>query len=350
MLRFSAAALGQPSVWHCNMVINRKTIYSIVLLVAFFAEAATAFHGKDLVCEKCHVMHYSEDGAPTQPGGEPSEHLLIKEHSTELCLTCHDGKAGVPDVIGEDDINGLTERAAGFFISVDVENAYGHNLHAGEIGTSDLCSTCHSGGSFSMAKIGCIDCHDPHGRNVNDSLNYSYRNLQWASSPADGPVFKAFVKPNTTGLEVYEQENIGYPAPGTRISNWREVTGICLDCHHVFKNDGYTRNSKGICVRHPSTDSERGVWEAINKHGPPQVDLEHWRNGTGTGFTMARVPFIVQGATYYAEATTIATQTGKITNEVFCLTCHKAHGSAYKSSLRWSQDSSLGCQQCHNKG
>lgn len=313
-------------------------------------EIATAFHGKGLICEKCHVMHYSEDGTPLPADEGPFEHLLIKERSTELCLTCHDGKVDVPDVMGQDDANGLTERAAGFFASVNVENEYGHNLQAGKIGASALCSSCHSGGSFSTAKMGCTDCHDPHGKDVNDSLNYSYRNLQWASNPDTSPMFKAFVKPDVTGLQTYEQKNVGYPAPDTKTSDWREVSNICFDCHHVFGDDGYTRNSKGAIIRHPSTDSQRGIREKISKAGLAQTDIEHWQNGTGTGFTIARVPFIVPGATDYAEATTVASKTGKIANEVFCLTCHKAHGSAYKASLRWSPDSSLGCQQCHNKG
>ncbi len=253
-----------------------------------------------------------------------------------------------PDVL-KDDTNGLTERAAGFFAQVNVENEHGHNLQASQAGPSGICSACHSGGSFSTAKIGCTDCHDPHGKDVNDSL-YSYRNLQWASDPDAGPMFRAFVKPDVTGLQAYEQENIGYPAPVTKTSDWREVSNICFDCHHVSKDDGYTRNSRGISIRHPSADSARDVREAINKHGSPQTDPEHWQSGFGTGFTIARVPFIVTGATDYAEATTVASRNGKIANEVFCLSCHKAHGSAYRASLRWSPNSSLGCQQCHNKG
>ncbi len=84
-----------------NMIIGRKikSIYSIILLSIFLVEVSVAFHGKDLVCEKCHVMHYSEDGTPLPDGEGPFEHLLVKERSTELCLTCHDGKADVPDVV-----------------------------------------------------------------------------------------------------------------------------------------------------------------------------------------------------------------------------------------------------------
>lgn len=296
-------------------------------------------------------MHRSEDASILEPGEEGSfGHLLTIERSSELCLTCHNGKAGIPDVIGEGDINGLTERAAGFFEEINTPNANGHDLQADRVGQSALCSTCHSGGSFSTAKVGCIDCHDPHGKDVDDDLNYSYRNLRSAAGPDDGPIYRAFVKPDSVELEVYEQSSIGYTTPDTETSDWREVTNICFDCHHTFATDGYTRNSSGMCIRHPSTDSERGIWEAINKNGPPKTDPVHWGNGNGIGFAVDRVPFAVSAATDYVGATALATKGSKITNEVFCLTCHKAHGSRYKNSIRWPENSNLGCQQCHNKG
>jgi len=324
-----------------------KVFCFIVLLNVLFAASSIAFHEETaLVCNRCHTMHYSED-CKALPGEGPVEHLLTIENSTELCLKCHDGKAGTPDVMGEDDVNGLRERAAGFFGTVNAGNANGHNLQDDEIGPSTLCSTCHSGGDFSTARIGCIDCHDPHGKGPDDP-DYRYRNLRRASSPGSEPLFRAFVKPGVSGLEVYEQENIGYTAPDMGGSDWREVTNICFDCHHTLAGYSYTRyppDENGTCIRHPSTDSQRGIWEPINRHGPPYTDPEHWKNGSGIGFTIPRLPFIVSGAIDYTRA---AAASG--TNEVFCLTCHKAHGSRYKNSLRWSPSSSSGCQQCHNKG
>lgn len=318
-----------------------KTLLFIILLNILLVEIATAFHEKTtLICGKCHTTHYSEDSI-TLPDADPSgpfKHLFIKEHSSKLCLTCHDGKAGTPDVSGVDDVNALTERAAGFFAPINVDNANGHNLALDK-----------TGGAPNTSMVACIDCHNPHGRDPSN-LDYRYRNLQWASDPGGEPIIKAFVKPGATGLEVYEQSNIGYTAPDTQTSDWREVTNICLDCHRTFKSNGYTRNSDGTYIRHPSTDSERGIWEASNQHGPPQTDLEHWETGTDIGFEIDRLPFIVSGSTNYIEATTVATQTNNVTNEVFCLTCHKAHGSRYKNSLRWPEESNLGCQQCHNKG
>ena len=308
----------------------------IILLCMLLVETAAAFHEETtLVCNECHTMHYEDGDTPPNGGGDgPFKHLSIKEHSSMLCLSCHDGKVGIPDVSGADDVNGLAERSSGFFATVNVDNANGHNL-----------ALDRTRGNLDKTQVGCIDCHDPHGKSTS-APDYKYRNLQWTSDPDSEPMIRAFVKPGVTGLDVYEQHNIGYTAPDTKTSDWREVTSICFDCHPAFKSDGYTRNSDGTCVRHPSTDSERGIWELINKHGAPQTDPEHWRVGAGIGFAIGRLPFIVSGATGYTEAATVAAQT----NEVFCLTCHKAHGSGYKNSLRWPANSNLGCQQCHNKG
>jgi len=319
------------------------SIISIILLSVFSVGTITAFHGTSLVCNKCHTMHYSESGGIPLDGdiGGPFKHLLIKEHSSELCLTCHDGQANTPDVF-RDDFNGLTERAAGSFAGVNQINANGHNLGEDKLGPSEL----PSGGEFNTAKVGCVNCHEPHGMDTNNP-NYRYRNLKKAAIVGSQPIIKAFVNPIATGLNVYEQKNIGYAAPTTQTSDWREVTNICLDCHHTFSGYDYTRSpatASGTCIRHPCTESERSVWEPINKH-TGSIDPTHWVNGTGIGFAVSRLPFIVSGATNYTEATTVAQN-----NEVFCLTCHKAHGADNDSSLRWNylEGSNLGCQQCHN--
>jgi hypothetical protein len=172
----------------------------------------------------------------------------------------------------------------------------------------------------------------------------------------------AHVNPAAEGLEVYEQENIGYSAtrsgdlpPGE--TAWSDVTETCAACHHGFMGYWNTRspgNSSGVCIRHPVAasigNSAYNASEPID--GPSgSTDPEHWEGGSGIGFdgsAPGRLPFIVPGAENYANAIVVDADT----NEVFCLTCHKAHGTQNENSMRWNyrEGSNLGCQQCHNKG
>jgi predicted CXXCH cytochrome family protein len=222
-------------------------ILSVTLLLGIDAGIDAGFHGSGLICNRCHTIHYSENGNnggsyPTTgfgPGGtygaDPGgsfAHLLISKNSSALCLLCHDGDAdpNAPDVLGDDDFRG------------------------GQLSGSD-----------------------------------------------------------------------------TRLPE----------------------NEHGICIRHPNTESERVAWEAINKH-TGGTDPAFWFAGSGDPFNPdltpgGRLPFIVSeaDAADYSTAVTPAEN-----NQVFCLSCHKPHGSLYNSAMRWDypNDSNLGCQQCHNKG
>jgi hypothetical protein len=305
-----------------------------------------------LVCSDCHTMHssqqhsYSGGASVSPPSGPPETYpwttaptakLLRRVSSAQICLACHDGQPGVPDVVGGD-ANGLgDDRAAGLFADLNASNYKGHNLSPSP---GDLCTRCHFGGNFTTAGVTCTDCHNPHG-------NGGYRNLQWASSPNNPSQPKIIAFANATGINKYRQDNIGYTAPNGD-NTWREVTNICADCHHVFVSPSYTESTSPF-KKHPGTNSDAGAYVPINRSGASS-DPTNWVNG-GNGFSVPRVPFLVQNATNYAQATAIAP-----TNEVFCLTCHKAHGSAYSFGLRWPYDGTgapgtapAGCQQCHNR-
>jgi predicted CXXCH cytochrome family protein len=98
--------------------------------------------------------------------------------------------------------------------------------------------------------------------------------------------------------------------------------------------------------RHPGTNTEWGASRPINATGA-NTNPAWWVGGT---FGTPRLPFIVNGANTFDAAGIVAPD-----NEVFCLTCHKAHGSTYPFALRWnygtpgSPTASDGCQQCHKE-
>ena len=323
------------------------------------ADGFAMYHnGATLLCSDCHSTHFSEShgfngGAVSTtaaldgnwlPATGPNAYLLKASSSTLLCLSCHDGQTFAPDVVGTD-TNSLTQRSAGFFGNMDVPNFRGHNLASaslGKPGSSDLCNRCHFGGTMATARVQCIDCHNPHG-------NASFRNLWWASDPGGEPPILASIRAGMTGLQRYEAANVAYPAPTG--GGWVEVTNMCIDCHHTFFAPWYTDNGGGPggfspYHRHPGTNTESSGSYPVNRSGA-HTDAANWVSGSA-GFAVPRLPFTAPGANNFASASLVAPN-----NEVFCLSCHKAHGSENPFSLRWDYGArtttgAAGCQQCHN--
>ncbi len=298
-------------------------------------------NGSYLHCSDCHIMHASKDGvgfngSASSPAGYSG--LLRAATSLEVCLTCHDGVSGIPDVVGAD-TNGMTDRAGGAFAAAGTVNPNGHNLGPA---ATDLCVRCHFGGDMQTAEVTCVDCHDPHG-------NGRSRNLQWASWPEGTPPLGLFVDPNASGTTRYEASHVAYGTDGT--DNLREVTNICVDCHHVLSGAYYTDpNGNGHYEKHPVSETERGAVVPVSLgDAGGATDSAHWVAGSGAGFDVPRVRFLVNPATNYSSATAVSSQ-----SNVFCLTCHRAHGSANGSSIVWpgNGDGSVGpsgCDQCHKK-
>jgi hypothetical protein len=346
----TATAANRPTEFSSSSLHPRSGIKFPV--PARVSALGTYHNGATLRCADCHVMHQSkqhrlEDDPANDPfGGFPQNfsggaNLLKSPDPVALCLACHDGQSGIPDVMGND-VNALTERSAGFFAAVGERNPRGHSLDYGLVtGDFELCMRCHFGGDFTTASATCIDCHNPHG-------NGRVRNLQWASYPGGEPQF-GLLEATSSGLQKYEAANIAYGTDNT--DALREVSNMCIDCHHVFSGDSYIDpDGNGWHNRHPSYESERGSTNSIAQGGARgTTDPAHWESGSGAGFgATARMRWMANGATNFADAMIV----DAASNGVFCLSCHQAHGNDHSFALRWDPTTTpagFGCEQCHNR-
>ncbi len=299
-----------------------------------FADARPRYHVRGaMVCADCHLAHTSADSSRGPSALVPADPL-------DVCLRCHDDQERIPDVVGAD-ANGLRQRSAGHFAAPGVRNLNGHDLGRG-LGAEDLCERCHGGG-MAGASVTCTDCHDPHGNGV-------ARNLRWASAPDRTPDLGLFTNPAASGPERYEARSVTY---GTLDSDeLREASSVCLDCHHVFSGRIHVdRDGDGVHERHPAYDSERHSPNTIARGRAKQTTSPaHWNAGDGAGFgETPRLRTVVRGARDFAGASRVDADR----NGVFCLSCHRAHGSDQPFALTYDaspRTAPAGCLQCHVVG
>lgn len=311
-----------------------------------FPDAAPRFHDATRDgCLDCHVAHAAlapdltaEGGAVGADGRPRPSRTLRAAGPLALCLGCHDGTPGVPDVVGED-VNGLRSRSAGFFDVPGRANPNGHDLAVGRDGAAPVARG--PAAALAARAVTCVDCHDPHGNGM--------ARLLVPHGVADPPpALGLFVDPAAAGLERYESDRVAFGA--TRSGDLVEASRPCLGCHAGFGGRGADPRVTGRSRHrvHPSWDASRGVTATLASGGPHgSTRPEHWEGGTGAGFeSTPRLRVVVPDAAAYRAAT----RTADASSGVFCLTCHRAHGSDQPFGLAWDPfagPGASGCEQCH---
>ena len=324
------------------------------LLVVFgltsFAVAGDFHTTTSLACSDCHVMHYSEThtytGAatpdPLLASGGPFPKLL-KNSSSQLCLACHDGKTDAPDVLGSN--TGTYVQAAGQLnVNGDGNEGTGHTISS---------TAAPPGGSWTNPGLQCTHCHDKHG-------NGYYRNLLPNPGAATGKTVTYMTGSAYTGTAAIQQlasspmathyaaSNILYRQ--TQIANSDfGLSEWCGGCHGDYHGGGGAFNIGGSptgdtgaspWLRHPTRDvtMAEGV---TNRH----ADSTHWFSSL-----LSRIPVVSPSGTIPGTASSSD-------NEVFCGSCHKAHGSPNRKGLIFDNETTAAtedgtalnqtCQQCH---
>lgn len=278
------------------------SVVRAALIAALWSGVAAAgdWHREgSLRCSDCHTMHNSKSGQPMRydAGADGAALLLRAETATALCLACHSGggTAG-PNVRVPSDWD---PPAGGFPPDLSDPDHLAHALGAEPVFPPN---------GDTAVVMTCITCHDPHG-------NEAYRNLRpnpsgdLSRTPVTPLAAQTVLPDGSNAAAVYVRANVRYQSG---MSQW------CLNCHNLTEVDLHVSS-------HP--------WD-VAIFGAAKANWTMWAAPITN-----RVP--VQNAAGAAPP-----DPG---DRVFCLSCHKAHGSPNPSMMIYAEgDVTSTCAQCHD--
>jgi hypothetical protein len=217
--------------------------------------------------------------------------------------------------------------------------SHGHNVAAMDYGLSDDRSVSMApGGEYPAADLSCVSCHDPHAgwtgdgdggqpifRSVSDPVGPledgtagNYRLLGGSGYSTSGIVFSNDAPVALTPVD-WRETNDNHVDYGSGMSEW------CANCHgSIFR---------GFASQHPAGDSVVFTSRTADAYN------SYIRSGNFSGSSnssyLALVPFErgVSDPNLLDPASTAGPEAGS--SNVMCLTCHRAHASAFESIGRW---------------
>jgi hypothetical protein len=271
---------------------------------------------------------------------------------------------------------------------------HGHNIIATDFGyTADKVQVTAPGGSYPASNLACSSCHDPHGqyRRLANGSQVGPAAPSYMGKPGLNllPIFGSGSYGNGTGTQggaayptagqsaagVYRiLGGVGYqpkslsgsfafanPAPdavapssydkgfnpaalGTtgELSNsdptkqvvvayGKGMSEWCANCHTAMLENAYTSGMKGLV--HPAGNSAK-ITAPIAANYNSYVSSGVF---TATGVNYSNLAPFENGSTDYValKAFVTAPQAADTTKNVICLSCHRAHASAFESMTRY---------------
>ncbi len=337
------------------------------------ATTAGAFHSGGVAeCIGCHSMHSPAAGGTF---------LLVGTDQSSACLTCHQnaadtgpssyhvstadaslgaGQAPLQRTPGGD--FGWLKKDYTFVVRGTTNNedgdTHGHNIIAADFGFAvDSHNTAAPGGTFPAGQLGCQSCHDPHGK---------YRRLATgtiattgAPIKASGSYTSATNEPDATGaVGVYRLlAGAGYTkdgvtflgAPAAKVPssyNRTEAVNQVRTAYGVASTNGHVTwgNWCGTC--HPGMHSSGNYVHPVDESLGSTIATiygQYVKSGDMTGAAASSFTSLVPFATASSDYTVLAglavnndSQLGgpATSDQVTCLSCHRAHASGWEYGLR----------------
>jgi hypothetical protein len=314
-----------------GLVVMAAALISLAL-----GAPAMAFHDDGVArCAGCHTMHNSQDGdvVTETPGG----HLLIMSDPSSTCLDCHAG-------YGQMTTDGSSRGSGGDFYwltktytwsahghaSSSEGDSHGHNIIAADYNLpleDQTLGTIAPGGS-DVGELACSSCHDPHGKGEGALLLWGSEKMYFT---ADAPVLKGLSRSTNIG-DSGAVANDNHVAYGSGMSDW------CANCHTDFLVGD---------EMHP-VDEQLGTTYAGNYNDYVSTgDLSGMKD---TAYWEA-IPFETNmdqdELDDLGDAANESTVGPASSDKVMCLSCHRAHATAFQDIGRWDFTASFLVEDSH---
>ncbi|HSN92779.1 MAG TPA: cytochrome C [Anaeromyxobacteraceae bacterium] len=250
---------------------------------------------------------------------------------------------------------------------------HGHSVAAADLGLfPDLERPTAPGGTYPSDRLGCVSCHDPHGR---------YRRNHDATVTASGAPI--------VGSGSYGGDQLREPAPGRAVGTYRLLGGVgyaprsagsvvpfsapppvalappvynrserstdtrvaygagmsewCANCHGAIHTPSAVNSSSAL--EHPS-----GPLARLAGGGAASIYNQYVRTGDLSGIQATSYTSMVPYEEGTTDRTTLAlhassdgSQTGGPSTgneQAMCLSCHRAHATAWDHATRWNMPQS----------
>ena len=341
-------------------------VAALALLIIFFLSPITyAFHegGGEEYCLGCHNIHRSESSQdPSREESSvtvPPRMTLRGWDPSSTCLRCHALSGAFQSVLTNDgskfspggDFYWLQKTftwTEGSLYYRSEADTHGHNVVALDYDLhQDRRMNTAPGGRYLASSLACTSCHNPHARTMvkrgvgsttspfsiyveetfKGTTSRNYRLLGgvgYEGNPqGSGVTFTHGPPIAVADSSSWTETDSRHPAYGSGMSEW------CANCHPAFLN----RSKGGVARKHPA-----------GKGGKLNADIARNYNsyvktgdlsGTQAGAYLALVPFEVgiSDVVFLDPSSSSGPSPGNA--NVMCLTCHRAHASAFKNIGRW---------------
>ncbi len=370
-----------------------------MLVMGLTGSAFAFHDGGVAKCDGCHTMHNSKGGAVMTTDGVVrgtalvgNAYLLQGTDASSTCLGCHGKGTATSGYHVDTDAAGNTgtESPAQFTpggdfawlkvapasgttdgfaaVASEATNRHGHHIVASDYGfaAATMNGGVAPGGTYVAANLGCNSCHNPHNNvrgdgsalPISESGSYGqtpeagtangvYRFLGGVGYkiPTDAVVF-ANATPVAVAPSSYNQKD-NTVATQTRVAYGKGMSEWCANCHSgIYNGDP----SASTTHRHVASNAALLTTAAPLGEVPATIYNGYVNSGATTGGSNASaylslVPYEI-GTTdtatllgYVSDGVTVGAHAlegpSLGTENVMCLSCHRAHATGYDSMTRF---------------